>query len=138
MTIDLNIFNEIKFGCQSAMANRLATIIHHNFGFSGEDRPERWPALSADYAREFHDGNRIPTLQLKGDLQQSIEIDESLEKAVVFTDNPYAESQQYGDETKNLPARPFFPLAGDELTAYSEAQCIAAAEAELERILNKN
>ena len=130
------LMDEVRLGCQAAMAYRFASIVNQNFGFSGEDRPEDWKPLSYQYAKEFHDGNRIPTLQLTGDLQQSIQIeDNNPEAATVWTDCPYAVKHQYGDESTNLPARPFFPIVGDSLTAYAEAECVAAAQNELERIL---
>lgn len=129
-------FNRVKVPIQAAMANRCASIIHNNFGTSGEDRPTEWPILSANYAKEFHDGNRIPTLQLKGDLQSSVEIDEnSFDAASVFTNNKYALQHQNGDDSKNLPARPFFPIINGELTDYTAAECVDAAKRELEKQL---
>ena len=135
--IDESLFDAIKVNCQAAMANRFASIVHNNFGFGGEDRPTPWPSLSSKYAKEFHGGNRVPTLQLTGELQSSIQIDDTkYEAASVWTDNEYASEHQYGSEI--LPARPFFPMIGDSLTPYSERECVDAAQGELNRILTAN
>ena len=130
------IVSDLKQKVQSAGAFRFAEISFNNFGFSGEDRPEVWPILSASYAKEFHGGQRIPTLQLTGALQESISIESTPEMAVVFSDNEYALDHQEGNESTNLPARPFFPIVGEQITPYAEAQCLDAAQAELDRSLS--
>lgn len=131
------LWNDAVSNCENAMAYRFYTITDHNFGFAGEDRPQPWPALSSKYAKEFHGGNRIPKLVLSGDLQSSIQVQESSGNgSAVYTDNPYAMSQQYGDETTNLPARPFFPIIGGKLTAYTENECLDAAADALAKTLN--
>lgn len=123
---------------ETAMAYRFYTITDRNLGSGGgEDRPTPWPALSANYAREFHGGNRIPALILSGELQRSIQVQESSgDGAAVYTDNEYAADHQFGVPEHKLPARPFFPIVGDSLTAYSEAQVLDAANNELQRTLN--
>jgi len=148
MNVELNIdsaafeqsvmaeFARVKIPCQAAMANTFAVIVHHNFGQDGEDRPEQWPILSKKYANQFHGGSRIPTEVLTGSLQSSIEIDEtSQDAASVFTNNEYAVSQQFGDTSINLPARPFFPIINGEVTSYTTAKCLDACKAEMERSL---
>lgn len=134
------LIDEIKIGCQAAMANRFASVVHNNFGgFGGEDRPFPWQSLSRGYADEFHGGSRLATLELTGALRESIQIDDtSYEAAKVWTDNEYAFDQQNGNSETRLPARPFFPMVGDSFAPYTESECIAAAQAELERILNRN
>ena len=131
-------FDAVKVMCQAAMANRFATIVDRNFGFSGEARPETWPILSYDYAKKFHDGQRIPTLQLTDALRQSIQIDDnSHDAAVVWTDCPYAADHQFGNPEKNLPARPFFPMdSAGFITPYAEAECLEACANELNRQLS--
>jgi phage gpG-like protein len=127
----------VKVDCQAAMANRFAAITQNNFGFDGEDRPEQWPALSVNYANKFHDGQRIPTEILSGDLQASIQIEETNpEYAEVFTDVPYAVAQQEGEEAGNLPARPYMPVNKDgTFPAYTLEEVTAAARNELFRSL---
>lgn len=130
-------WNSVAANCETAMAYRYYTLVDGNFGMTGTSRPNYWPALSAEYAKEFHGGNRIPKLQLTGDLQESIQVQESTgDGAEVYTNNPYALDHQYGVPERNLPARPFFPLIGDSLTPYSQAECIQACANEFERQLN--
>lgn len=125
---------------QNAMAIPLADIVWNNFGYSGQDRPVSWPAISKGYAEEFHSGDITPTLVLSGALQGVTKIDPSNgEYARVYNDSEYASLHQWGVPGK-LHARPFFPLYGDEnnsvLTPFAEAEVVAAATAEIERILS--
>lgn len=126
-----------KVRIQAAMANRFASLCHANFGPTGESRPSEWPELSPRYAKEYHGGNQVPTLQLSGELQSSIQIEESnRDFSEVYTVNEYAEAHQWGDPTMRLPARPFFPMTIDgQLTEYAKGEVLAAADGELERIL---
>jgi phage gpG-like protein len=134
LTPEMIISDEVKIACQNAMAFRFGDIATNNFGLSGEDRPTEWPDLSPVYASVYHDGNRIPTLELSGDLKSSIRIDPQLDAATVFTDNSYAAKQQWGDSLTKLPARPFFPIYSDgSFTPYTEAECLKACSDELER-----
>jgi phage gpG-like protein len=128
-------FEKAKVPCQAAMANRFASIVHHNFGFGGEDRPFPWPALNAHYADVFHGGQRIPTEILSGDMQASVQIDETnADAAKVWTDCEYAGEQQWG--TQSVRARPFFPMYKDgSVTPYALDEVIRAAQNEAERIL---
>ncbi len=126
---------------QNAMAFPLADIVYNNFGYSGQDRPVAWPALSGKYAKEYHMGDITPTLQLTGALQSSIQIEQSNgEYTRVFTDNEYAAMHQWGIPGQ-LHARPFFPLYGDEnyseLTPFAESEVVGAAQMEVERILSR-
>lgn len=138
--LDFLITSSDEARIQNAMAIPIADICFNNFGYEGQDRPQPWHALSPNYAKEFHDGDQTPTLELSGDLKASIQIQPSNgEYARVFTDNDYALSHQWGIEGK-LYARPFFPLIGDEnsseLTPFAEAEAIAAATVEVERIIS--
>lgn len=128
----------VQSGCETAMAHAFASVAYNNFGFKGEDRPSVWPALSYDYAKVFHNGNRIPKLQLTGDLQESIQIQESTgDGALVHTDNPYALDHQEGVPERNLPARPFFPMIGREVMPYTFKKCMEAANIHLQKILSE-
>jgi len=136
--ISQELQNAIKMGVQNAMANRFATVVDNNFGDSGEDRPGVWPILTKRYADEYKGTDRTPNLQLMGDLQSSIEIDEmNPDESSVFTNNPYAMDHQMGVAKRNLPARPFFPISEDGVvTDYTTEQCLRAAEIEINRILS--
>lgn len=138
--LSAEIFERAKPDMLATMANRYASIVHNNFGDSGEDRPFPWPSLSGAYAFKYHGGDRTPRLQLTGELQASIQIYEGDDYSAVWTDNPYAETMQWGSEADdrfNVPARPFFPLyENGTLTPYSEAECIMAAQNALNRHLN--
>ncbi|MDE2097601.1 MAG: hypothetical protein KGL39_10170 [Patescibacteria group bacterium] len=134
---------EIKAQCQNAAANRFKDIAVNNLGYTGEARPEDWQILSYEYAKEFHDGNRIPTLILSGQMQESIKVDESNQPAFaeVVALSEYAYEQQHGNEENNLPPRPFFPMYGRDdravATEYAESQCLAAAQEHLDSILQE-
>jgi len=136
--ISQELQNAIKMGVQNAMANRFATVVDNNFGDSGEDRPGVWPILTKRYADEYKGTDRTPNLQLMGDLQSSIEIDEmNPDESSVFTNNPYAMDHQMGVAERNLPARPFFPISEDGVvTDYTTEQCLRAAEIEINRVLS--
>lgn len=135
----LDCFASVKVPCQAAMANTFATVVHHNFGDDGEDRPSEWQPLRKGYAERYHGGDRTPKLILSGDLQRSIEIDEAGEEAAtVSTSNPYAILMQEGGQNEegfNIPARPFFPIVGGEATPYTAQKCLDACGAQLERSL---
>ena len=129
-----SVLDDIKIAGQDAMAVAFYDITLNNFGPSGgENRPEEWPDLHPLYATLKHGGDRTPTLILTEDLISSI--DQNLggkDCASIFTDNHYALDQQFGNPETNLPARPFFPVIGNEneaqLTDYAEQKCIAAAQ----------
>ena len=130
---------DLRVRIQAAMAHTFATVVNHNFGGEGEDRPHDWRILSERYALAYKDGDRTPTLILDGNLKASIEIDDqSIDAASVYTNNPYAVAQQFGDATTNLPARPFFPMTEDgQVTEYTAEKCVQAARSELSRFFNE-
>jgi len=134
------LLEEIKVGCQNAMATAFKITAQNNLGLDGEDRPTEWPDLSSSerglkYQKKV--GRSIATLYETGALHDSIVVDESdqSESSAVVCESEYGYAQQNGDETTGLPARPFFPIVGDELTPYTEAKCIEAAQDRLETIL---
>lgn len=121
---------------QNAGAFRFAEMAANNFGMSGESRPEPWKILTWQYAKEFHGGQRIPTLILSGELQDSIKIDSSPESAVVTANAEYASDHQFGDSSRNLPPRPFFPMdESEQITPYAEQQVMDAMQQQLDVIL---
>ena len=132
-----DMYARARVPCQEAMAERFKAIAVNNFGFSGEDRPAAWPILSKGYADEFHDGNRIPKLILSGELQESITVSSEPDAAIVHAQAEYAANHQFGDESTNLPARPFFPMFPDgSLTPYSFNAVMVAAQDAAESVLS--
>lgn len=124
----------LRVPVQDAMATRLQDIVQSNFGpGEGEDRPTPWQKLSQGYAKAAHGGDTTPTEILTGDMRDSIQVESgNPEFSRVFTNIDYASIQQWGGGDWDTPARPFFPLVGDEnsaqLTEYSQAEIRAAAE----------
>jgi len=134
------LLDEIRSGCQSAMATAFKITAQNNLGTEGEDRPFPWPDLSNSPSGKKYQkqvGRSIATLYETGALHDSIVVDESMqpEACAVVCESEYGYAQQNGDEATFLPARPFFPIVGDELTPYTEAKCLEAAQDRLETIL---
>jgi phage gpG-like protein len=132
--------DEIRIGCQSAMATAFKITAQNNLGESGEDRPFPWKYLSNSprglkYQKQV--GRSIATLYETGALHDSIVVDESNqpESASVVCESEYGYAHQYGDSDTYLPARAFFPMVNDEVTPYTEAKCLEAAQDRLETIL---
>lgn len=128
------LFDDLRVPVQRSMAYRLQDITQSNFGAGeGEDRPEPWQQLSWNYAQRFHGGILTPTETLTGDMRDSIQVeDTNPEFSRVFSDLDYAPIQQWGGGEWNTPARPFFPIVGDQttgvLTQYTETELHLAAE----------
>jgi phage gpG-like protein len=133
----------LRVPVQDAMARTLQDITQANFGpGEGEDRPERWQPLSQGYAKAAHGGDTTPTEILTQDLKDSIQVEsDDPDHARVFSDIDYAPIQQWGGGEWNTPARPFFPIIGDQdtgvLTPYTEEQIRLAAEQAIEDHLNR-
>lgn len=135
----------VKIPVQEAMATTLRAITIYNFGAEGVARTDEWSPLSFGYAQVFHEGDRTPTLVLKGELRNSIEIDASdPDHSRVFTNNPYAAIHQFGlvnEDGIEMAARPFFPIEGNQesftLNEYAEHEVrMAAVEAIAELLAN--
>jgi len=134
------LLDEIRIGCQSAMATAFKITAQNNLGTEGEDRPFPWKDLSNSprgkkYQKQV--GRSIATLYETGALSESIHVDESAqpEMASVVCESEYGYDQQFGNADTNLPARPFFPMVNDEVTEYTSAKCLEAAQDRLETIL---
>jgi phage gpG-like protein len=134
------LLDEIRIGCQSAMATAFKITAQNNLGTEGEDRPFAWKDLSNSprgkkYQKQV--GRSIATLYETGALAESIMVDESNqpESASVVCESEYGYDQQNGNADTNLPARPFFPMVNDEVTEYTTAKCLEAAQDRLETIL---
>lgn len=130
----------LKIVGQAAMAEKFFEITRENFGDTGVDRPLEWANLSPKYARRV--GRDHATLFLSGELESSLNFDgTNPEFSEVWTDNDYALAHQFGNPSRNLPPRPFMPLTNEsdseyaELTDYAAEQVVAAAQAEIDRIV---
>lgn len=137
------LFEEIKVGVQLAMATAFKLTAQNNLGLDGEDRPTPWPPLSSSerglkYQKQV--GRSVATLYETGELHDSIVVDESgqPEMASVVCESEYGYDQQNGNDSTGLPARPFFPIIGEELTPYTAAKCLEAAQDRLDTILTNN
>ena len=131
----------LKVPCQAAMAMSFAEDAYNSFGVDGQNRMSEWPALSMAYALKKHGGDTTPTLVLSGELRESIRngIDATNEDAAtVSTDVPYADLMQNGGVNANdrvVPARPFFPIVGDEVWQPTADKCVDACRQVLEERL---
>lgn len=128
-------FEEVKVPIQAAMAGRFREIVLQNFGETGTDRPVEWEALrSKRYAKKV--GRDYATLYVSGKLMDSVKIDPyNQDGAVVSTDCKYANTHQWGDESRNIAERPFFPITKEgNITPYAESQVIEAAQNEVSRL----
>jgi phage gpG-like protein len=135
-----SLLEEIKAGCQLAMATAFKITAQNNLGEEGEDRPTVWRDLSnSPRGKKYQKmvGRSIATLYETGALHDSIAVDESMqpEACAVVCNSEYGYDHQFGDASRGLPSRPFFPMIGDELTPYTEAKCIEAAQDRLATIL---
>lgn len=136
-------FQRVKVPCQAAMATTVYNTIMDNFdGGQLQDRPIEWQPLREGYALFKHGGDRTPRLQDTGDLKRSIQGDDSNpDVATVFCDSPYGSFHQKGGESEfggkiyDIPARPFFPIVGDELTPLTTQRCLDTCTETLETIL---
>lgn len=129
----------LRVPVQDAMAETLQSIVQSNFGVGeGEDRPEPWQPLSQGYAKAAHGGDTTPTEILSGDMKDSIQVETgNPEYARVFTNCEYAAIQQWGGGEWNTPARPFFPIVGDQntgtLTQHTQDELRQSAEEAIAR-----
>ena len=138
-----NIISEqlmnVKTSVQGAMAGRFLELTRENFGQSGTNRPIGWENLrSKKYAKRV--GRDYATLFLSGELFDSLKIETSSpDHAAVWTENEYANTHQWGDESRNIANRPFMPLYGNafssDISNEAKQHLIEAAQSELERQL---
>ncbi len=121
-----------------ALADEFMAITFSAFGAGGTNRPAYWPDLSKKYQKAIQYFGR-PKLILTGELSTSINLLElNAQFAEVGTDTDYAAAQQFGDASRNLPPRPYFPVYGDglgsvTLTDYAERRMREAALRQLAR-----
>ena len=132
------IFARVKVPCQAAMANAFAGVVDSNFGSAGnegQDRPIEWENLrSKKYAKRV--GRTHATLELEGELRSSVYVlPDGEDAAIVETLHSYAGTHQFGDTSRNIAERPFFPIMGNEVTEFTTQKCLESCAAELERSL---
>lgn len=125
--------------CETAMAQQFAEVAYENFD-RDIDRPIKWEKLKRGYAYLVHGGDRTPRLQLSGDLRDSIlngVTASTGDGATVSTNIPYGALHQEGfvsyfeGEEYDIPARPFMPIDGGEVTSKTADLCVSACEQEL-------
>ncbi len=116
----------------SRIIGEIQDITQQNFGPSGIDRPQPWKPLSQNYASEWKDGDTTPTLMMSDEkhnlrnpnlphLIDCFDAKVNEDKAVLTNRSPYADNHQLG---LGIPARPYYPVNGDELTPYAESKMV--------------
>jgi phage gpG-like protein len=73
------------------------------------------------------------TLELSGDLFASGRLDVNEDRALVSFEDNKASWHQFG--TGKMPARPFMPFWGNQLSDYAQRRVITSMQMELQRIL---
>ena len=130
------VFEKIRVPVQAAMAGKFRELVIQNFGEAGTDRPFEWDALRSEkYARKV--GRDYATLYVDGKIMDSIEVDPyNKDASSVFTNCEYASTHQWGDESRNIAARPFFPMSKEGFITPDAMNAVTdAAARELERLL---
>jgi hypothetical protein len=101
-----------------AMAKAYLKLVQGTFGPSGLNRESEWPALSPRYKKRLEReknpfGGRflVPTLYRSGALFRHIGMSANSDSGTVFSRGlPYSAIHQWGNPSRNLPRRPFFPF----------------------------
>ena len=131
--------DEIKIPVQQAMAEVFEVMVKLNLGEEkGEFRPAEWSPLSAKYAKRVK--RPYATLVLTHELENSVRSFATDEAGFVVSEGcDYAAAHQYGDESRHLPARPFFPMTGqrgdEEITPQAYEEVRQAAEIKINELL---
>lgn len=123
--------SEVLAAVNGAMASRLHDIVLKNIGDTGIDRPNAWAPLSKRYAKRVKRSHA--TLRVSGDLIRSIRSAADWSHGEVWQDDSsveYGPAHQFGEG--HMPLRPFFPIVGDGLTEFAEAQLTEAAQTALD------
>ncbi len=81
-----------------------------NFGADGMARPYPWRKLKQRYANKFHSGDTTPKLILSGAMLASFKHSVSDTSATLTNTAEYADSHQFGEGFRGLPARPYYPI----------------------------
>ncbi len=125
------------------IASKFKTITIENFGYSGIARTEEWPPLSNSTAGRKYQrkvGRSVATLEYSEDLFRSFRIDVYPDFAEFYSLSDYASTHQYGDASRNIPARPFAPTIGTEgnevVNDYANVEIMNAVNQELQRLFD--
>lgn len=92
-----------------------ALLNSHQERFERQESPDgaRWEPLSDRYqARKKK--NRDKILILEGDLRDLLRYQTSPDGLVLGTDRIYGATHQFGDDSRNIPDRPFLGLSDDD------------------------
>lgn len=137
---------EVKQPVQAAMAEKYFEIVRLNFGQFGVDRPIEWAPLSDQsaigraYIKKV--GRTYATLFVTGKLESSVSFEANEERGRVFVDNSicdYAVENQYGNPSRHLPPRPFFPIdANGETTNFTQEKVTEAAAEQLRLLIGSS
>ena len=117
-------------GRRSLLAQMIGDVVDVtvlNFGESGLARPSEWPSLTSKYAKEYHDGDQTPTLILSGALKEGFVWEIGDTSATLTNSVEYADDHQFGDSSRMLPARPFYPVNedGSEFIPFMQERLLA-------------
>lgn len=141
------VFNEAEFANQirrnifdlvspveESMAERFFEMTLANFGIAGADRPKPWVPLSPAYAKKVK--RQIATLVVSGTLKNAVHVTDKNRVEIENQDVPYAMAHQYGYATRNLPARPYFPIDDKgECMPYTFSQLVEAGQQKVDSLL---
>lgn len=123
------------------MAAKFKQITIENFGYSGKARSQEWKALSKTksgkkYQRKV--GRSVATLEYDEDLFRSFRVSVMPDYSEVSSTSDYAATHQFGDEDRNIPARPFAPTIGppnaEILNDYAAMEINRAVNEELQAL----
>ncbi len=110
-------------------------ITRESFGANGTNRPAPWPPLSSAYQRRIKYFGP-PKLIRTGVLMNSIRLRvDNSQYAEVFTNCPYAAVHQFGG--RHIPARPYFPVIGTELTPYAAERINRVLNLKLQAMISR-
>lgn len=101
----------------------VATIIESQTKRRIQDEKEspdgqKWEDWSPKYAETRHANNSL--LENRGHLYKDIASDYGSDFAEAFTSLIYGRTHQEGDDTRNIPARPYFGLSRDNADEVAE------------------
>lgn len=93
-----------------SMGQKFVDMTQSNFGQSGgKYKDSTWKPLSKSYSKRV--GSSVPTLKRSGELFKSIRMNSPRQNFVeIYTKNSYAAAHTFGNRSRNLPPRNFWPI----------------------------